>query len=329
VDNSRHQLLGYRPELDGVRGIAILLVLVNHVHVPGTDNAGSVGVTLFFVLSGFLITSLLIGEHGSTGRVSLRHFYERRARRLLPALFALVAVTGVVMKMNGTGWSTYSEQALPVLLYVGNIWRATGHDLGALLHTWSLSLEEQFYLLWPAIFLLAPRRWLPAAPLAGIAVSVVLQLATFGEPYSWARPDVRADALLWGCLIALVRVRLPGWTMPVGWILLAALCVLPATPVMFAAMSLGAVAVVLRAEPPVLRSRALVRVGELSYGLYLWHFLPASLLVDRTMAGDVTAMAAVIAITFALALASERWIERPFRRRRRSLRTAVPVPVVA
>ena len=136
--------LTYRPELDGLRGIAVLLVIGGHLLVPGMGGGAHVGVTIFFVLSGYLITSVLREKH------DLAAFYVRRARRLLPALLVWVlalTLAGVIT----------ARDALPPLLYVAN-WAAVGGGLSTpLAHTWSLATEEQFYLLWPLV-LIAMRR---------------------------------------------------------------------------------------------------------------------------------------------------------------------------
>jgi peptidoglycan/LPS O-acetylase OafA/YrhL len=140
------------------------------------------------------------------------------------------------------------------------------------------------------------------------------------------RPDVRADAILWGCLIALVPVKVPRWAVIASGIGLVALCLTFLWPYAIGLSSVLSAVVVAGAATVVrpLSWRPLVRIGQISYGLYLWHALPVGLLNDRTLAGDVVAMVAAVAITFALALASERWVERPFRRPR-----TAPAPVTA
>ena len=208
----------YRPDLDGLRGIAIGLVLLQHLRVPGMGSAGAVGVTLFFVLSGYLITSLLLAERAKTGSVSLPRFYVRRARRLLPALVALVVVVGVVMAVQGR-LREYPPSVVLVMLYVGN-WFPD--QLGAYLgHTWSLAVEEQFYILWPLAFLLVAR-W-PRVLLALLVVGITGAMFVRGgvvDPADQAGTIVRGDALLWGCLLAVTRWKLPAWTAPAGWVML-------------------------------------------------------------------------------------------------------------
>jgi peptidoglycan/LPS O-acetylase OafA/YrhL len=146
----------YWPALDGMRGVAVLLVIAYHGERSLAPRGGAIGVTMFFTLSGFLITTLLLRERAKTGHIGLGRFYWRRALRLLPALVTLVAVTSAYALVTDTFERTV-EAALPVLLYVGN-WVRTLKDtegLGLLEHTWSLSVEEQFYLVWPLAVLAA------------------------------------------------------------------------------------------------------------------------------------------------------------------------------
>lgn len=299
----------YRPELDGIRGIAVMLVIADHTHV--LEQAGRVGVTMFFVLSGYLITSLLLTERKRTGHFSLRGFYERRARRLLPALIALVAATGVLVLALGLD-PAYPGHAAAALFYFANI----AYDPGYLGHTWSLSLEEQFYLLWPAVVVLAPGRlrWIA---LTGIAVATGLRFLTPGGTPESFGPLVRFDAVLWGCLLALVPIRAQ-WLSTLGWaVIVAVIFVIPNPQTIgLTAVAIASVAIIAGARPGILSSRPLVRVGQISYGLYLWHMAPALLLRGETREGNVAAIALVIASSVLLALASEKWIERPWRLRR-------------
>jgi peptidoglycan/LPS O-acetylase OafA/YrhL len=312
--------LVHRPELDGIRGLAILLVIAQHINLPSTVLAGMVGVNLFFALSGYLITGILLAEIRSTGKVDIKRFYERRIRRLVPGLVAIVIATGVLMAAQGK-LVEYLGPAGVSLFYVSDIAKAAGYDLGYVGHTWSLAMEEQFYLLWPAILLFLPRRFLVPAVLVGIAGAVALQVVIVGwqdNVLAHFRPDVRADAILWGCLVALVPVRIPRWAAAaaaIGLIVLSLSFIWPYAIALSSVLSAVLVAGAAQVAAP-LSWRPLVRVGEISYGLYLWHAIPVGLFMERTVAGDVVAMVAVVVITFALALISERWIEKPFRRPR-------------
>jgi peptidoglycan/LPS O-acetylase OafA/YrhL len=151
--------LGRRPALDGLRTIAVAVVFLSHVHehMPG----GYYGVDGFFVLSGFLITSILLTEEHNTGAIALKAFYSRRARRLLPALacmLAMVVAIFIAAHYHGSIWPSI----LAVVLYVSNWAEAFGPYLGdgLLTHTWSLAIEEQFYIVWPLVLAYGlHRRW--------------------------------------------------------------------------------------------------------------------------------------------------------------------------
>lgn len=322
-------VLVHRPELDGIRGLAILLVIAQHINLPSSTLAGMVGVNLFFALSGYLITGILLAELQSTGRVSLPSFYERRVRRLLPALVAVILATGVLMAVMGQ-LPGYIGPAGVSLFYISDIAKAAGYDLGYVGHTWSLAMEEQFYLLWPALLIFLPRRFLIPGVIAGIIGAIVLQITIVGwqdNVLAHFRPDVRADAILWGCLVRLVPIRVPRWAAAaaaVGLVVLSFSFLWPYAIAISSLLSAMLVAGAAGVAAP-LSWRPLVRVGEISYGLYLWHAIPVGLFMDRTLAGDVVAMATVVVITFALALISERWIEKPFRK----ARIAKPAPEFA
>lgn len=295
--------LGYRPALDGLRALAILLVIPYNWHWGVA--AGYLGVDVFFVLSGFLITSLLLEEHHATGRIDLPAFWARRALRLLPAL--LLLLTALLLMSPSARANPLGP--LLVLFYVGNWALAlTDHGyeiLGGLAHTWSLSVEEQFYLIWPPILLVLLRRGASVRALAQVAgVGVVLSfLLKWGLSVAGAPPlriytgtDTRADALLIGCLLALLAripsrpiqgaLRVPSWA---GWLALVALVSVAAvigpsdtSPWMqrggftLAALVAATVLAHIVASPGgamarLFSAQPLVWTGRVSYGLYLWH----------------------------------------------------------
>jgi peptidoglycan/LPS O-acetylase OafA/YrhL len=207
--------------LDGLRGIAILLVMLTHTDVLPN---GYVGVDLFFALSGFLITTLLYEEWDRSGGISLKRFYGRRARRLLPALGLLVVVALVVdlACYPMTGWP-FGWKALSSFLFVNNWLAATGHanDLGSLNPTWSLAQEEQFYLVWPLVLMLMLRhrarpQLVAAILLIAIGLLMVAAPSGAGQGYSiYYSPAARAAELLFGCLGAVIwrhrLLALPQW----------------------------------------------------------------------------------------------------------------------
>jgi peptidoglycan/LPS O-acetylase OafA/YrhL len=296
--------LEHVPGLDGVRAVAVVTVIVLHLGIlrPFEPNAlpgGHLGVDLFFVLSGFLITSLLLKEHDQTGRIRLLAFYGRRALRLFPALAFLLVVYTLYSSSQGVEGEVQRNTVGAAGFYIMNWIPSWGWPFDAQVgHLWSLSIEEQFYLVWPLILigLLATRIRVVAALLL-IATTVVVVMAhrddlmsTVGEFLTPMRTDARADALLAGCLAAilwsfgLVPRRVLPWlataaTVLLGWFWMEA------DPQMFArhpslytaAAVTMAVVVVAVVDGrwflvPVLSLRPVRAIGRVSYGLYLWHF---------------------------------------------------------
>lgn len=325
--------LGHRPALDGLRGIAIGLVMLDHAGVPPFDSAGVVGVAVFFTLSGFLITSLLLEERADTGRLSLTGFYLRRGRRLLPALFVFLAVMLAVAAVAGPEFGTPGETVAAVF-YVAN-WHPALHGPtnDALGHLWSLSVEEQFYIAWPLVLLVIRRaRVLLAVSVVGVFGSVGLSLALWDGGWTGALrvyygTDTAAFGLLVGCAVAaaLHLGYLPRPSLPVVGVAFAGLVEVSlmadsdligrfmvarlATPLL-AAVVIGRVAHV---RMPWLEVRWLVTLGQRSYGVYLWQGFVVVLIVP------IAAPVAVTAVLFGglswlLACASWRYVETPFRR---------------
>ena len=326
----------YRPWLDGVRGVAVLLVVWSHSGLAAPSDAGALGVSVFFALSGYLITGLLLDEHARTGRIALRAFYLRRTARLLPALLLLVAVCDLLYVL--AGHPEVLVGSVLVLLYAANYAAvATGDYLPGYEHAWSLAVEEHFYLLWPLVLvLMLPRRplaslvrWTLVVCVAALVWRIVLTHVLHG-PWllTYHGTLERADALLPGCAAALA-VR-AGWRPPrrlagcgaAG--LLAVLAVddraveATLTPA-FTALAATALVLGLDSARGPLRSLLsfppLVRVGLVSYGIYLWH-LPLVLLAyyRSPLPAPATVLLAVTA-TALVATASYRWVERPLRTR--------------
>lgn len=318
--------LGRRPALDGLRGVAVLLVVIAHSWDERLGAAGRVGVGIFFVLSGFLITALLLEEQERAGRIAVGAFFARRARRLLPALFAFLAAVAVVRAVTGYGPDWWSMTA--AVLYVGNWLPALGHNLGLVIgHTWSLAVEEQFYLAWPLVILLARRvTWraqaviLALLVLAAVAWRVVLY-ADAAVAYSYVGTDTNGAGLLLGALVALLARNTdlkPGPVMQgvagaallglclhaqgvLGWLLAPGLAPFPAAVLVLAAA---------RSEGTRLPSW-LRLVGQRSYGLYLWH-APLLLAVVPVLPMDrIPATVLMLGCSWLLALASWRIVETP------------------
>lgn len=343
--------LGNIPALDGLRALAALAVVGFHAHVPGFAN-GDIGVDVFFVLSGFLITSILISRAGPRS-FEFRDFYRRRALRLLPAYIAVVCAC-VILELFADHGGTFAGAASSSVYLANWLVGVTGNGMGTLGHTWSLSIEEQFYVVWPALlaFLLVRTgrnakavmwvvagmlmvSWLMTAGLALGGVSTVfVDNATF----------TRGVELLFGCLLGLY-VAAPGLSGTLGrWdtrsagargglvaaLLLIGLVVLSGTSerlnciVGWPLISILTCAVIyacLRGARPVtmpLSTRAMTAIGKRSYGLYLWHF-PILVAIDVHWGLESwTARAAGLAVTAVVVMVSYRFIERPFLARKDS-----------
>ena len=325
--------LGHRPALDGLRGFAILLVMADHSGIAIASGAGNLGVTIFFVLSGFLITTLLLEERARYGRVSLRRFYWRRALRLLPALIGLLAVIAVVMGVAGRA-DEIAGDVIPALFYVMNWTIVAGNNPGIVGHTWTLSIEEQFYLVWPLALLgvLAVGRgrlaWVSAFLIGAVVVAIVLRVALWSGQGGYYRTfvgtDTRMDALAIGCLVAVAFSRRPIKVPPLVMAALAASIPLilwitddsSMAAIGLAATALAAAGLVAGAASGggdrVLGWRPLAYVGLISYGLYLWHRPLMRVFTDSGLGGVPWAVVLMFAISLGLAFVSRRFVEDPF-----------------
>jgi len=204
-----HQL-AYRPPLDGLRAIAVLLVVITHVTL--NTFRGGIGVDIFFVLSGFLITSLLIQEYKKTNSISLTHFYRRRLLRLYPSLRIVVVCSGLILYTGSLFSNNFYYDALITSSYLTPWVLSTSTWSGGVFrHTWSLGLEEAFYLIFPVIYLITRRFFCGIFTffliIAGFVVlllpSINRQLFASANP-SWADYNVRAGGLMVGCGMALI-----------------------------------------------------------------------------------------------------------------------------
>jgi peptidoglycan/LPS O-acetylase OafA/YrhL len=343
----------YWPSLDGVRGVAVAAVIAFHL---GYLRGGWVGVDVFFVLSGFLITSLLLAEAATTGEIRLRAFWARRARRLLPALLLMVGALAIYASAGGAGVvpAQLRSPAVATLLYSAN-WQqvVAGHNyftqfqaVNPLMHTWSLAVEEQYYLVWPIVFFalawLGRSRWLRTVVIgttvvAGAsAVWMGIAAHAFGPNRAYLGTDTRMWELLLGGLGAMAlrsaqptrRPRLwsgattaacggvalgiavgggpPGWMWDGGLVAI----VIGALVVVMGSVRRpeGVVARVL-AGPP-LRS-----LGRISYSLYLWHWPVIVLLTAaRTGLSGASLVGCRLAAMLGTACLSYFVVERPMRR---------------
>ena len=330
--------------LDAMRAIAALAVVFYHFGIPMIS--GGEGVLMFFVLSGFLITWLLLRENDEFGSVSLRKFYLRRSLRIFPAFYCYAAVLFGVLIIRHTRivW----PQALAALFYVSNYYQAINGDPNTgFSHTWSLSIEEQFYVLWPMTFLLLRRNY---RRMSLVLVSAILAVWLYREVlifvfqvhqgYIYEAFDTRADHLLIGCLLAVtLRARL--WPQFWNWIsvrswmaaVVAALLAISSVaewmygPVYRDGLSFiinPLLAAIWITQLIALRGATLWRwtswpavryLGRISYSIYLYQQLfvdvPKKLLPHLPV---ILQLAATVALIVLVASASHFFIERPFLR---------------
>jgi peptidoglycan/LPS O-acetylase OafA/YrhL len=341
--------LGYRPELDGLRGIAILVVL--SVHYTNYPRGGLQGVDMFFTLSGFLITTLLLEEWQADGSVSLRNFYLRRYFRLFPGLAALIACyvlyvlilgrANVGLRLGGAAYAiTYTSNWAQAFNLPYPFW-----EIG---HLWSLAVEEQFYLVWPVILILLLRRrlglrgimWVLGGMIGAVAIwRFLLYVGGADGNRLYFGTDTRFDQLLVGCLVGVVFVRRGARTRPSRW---AGILAVPSAGYILLSLVVGtrwslawgggltvfavAIAITIYAcvtgSSPfltrLLSLRWLVFVGVISYSLYLWH-VSGSLALQRF--GHLHGWELIVsevALSFALACASYYLVELPFLKRRKA-----------
>jgi peptidoglycan/LPS O-acetylase OafA/YrhL len=362
VTSANEETLGYRPALDGIRAVAVLAVIAYHFGYRWAPG-GFLGVDVFFVLSGYLITSLLLVEHARTGRIALRQFWLRRARRLLPALFLMLIAVSIWIGFYAARFElpTRRDDLLWTLFY-GSNWHLiqSGQDYFAqfasvspLRHTWSLAIEEQFYIVWP--LLVSGALWivrrrpavLAAVCVVGIGVSGVAMAVLFdpGDPSrAYYGTDTRMHQLMIGALLAVlmsrreVRARFRRATGAIAVLsavaLLAAfatvqdqgaayyrglsILVAVTTATLVWATELNPRSVVAR----VLSLRPVAWVGQISYGLYLWHW-PVILAIASAPAPPVSLPGATtglnltrLAVTFGVVIVSFYLVEQPIRRGR-------------
>jgi peptidoglycan/LPS O-acetylase OafA/YrhL len=339
--------------LDGLRAFAITAVVGSHFGFLA--QGGFVGVDLFFVLSGFLITSLLVREHEAKGQVSLSNFWVRRGLRLLPALLCAVALAILLVPWASPQLRSATFTGLPwVFTYSGNWAAAMGHQpllgsqlLGLLPHTWSLAIEEQFYLVWPILLVV----WFRRGGRPGRAAIVLAALALVDALYNaWAvgawgfypayfRTDTHAMGLCAGCALAMAMHARRGRPISeqgarairsmamVAVALFVVVCLIPvSTPRTGSVlMDLGTLsAVVLVASVVLAPHSAMVRylsapglvwLGARSYGIYLFHYPFVLVFVQAPMfhgASHVVAVLSCLGASIALAAISFRFVERPF-----------------
>jgi peptidoglycan/LPS O-acetylase OafA/YrhL len=338
----------FRPDIEGLRAVAVLGVVAFHFGVPGI-RGGFAGVDVFFVISGYLITSLLVRELEKSGDINLLRFYGRRARRLLPAVLLMTIATLAAVPFVSPPHQQlrFARAAAATSLYASNFlflqqslnYFAPLNAFNPFLHTWSLAVEEQFYLVWPALLLLTCRRMIRPVRLAATLASVTLLsfalcvwLTRFNQPWAFYASPARAWEFGIGGFGALAWVT--GWArrskvLPVlGWIaagvlLLSFVLISEASnfPGFIALLPVAATVCVLvcgeaqgeQGPARILGAVPLQWIGSRSYSIYLWHWpilaLAAAIYPSLSAAGRLTCAA----ITLICAAMSYQWLEAPIR----------------
>ena len=331
----------YRPEIDGLRTVAILPVILFHAGIAGIDG-GFIGVDIFFVISGFLITTILIQDL-EAGSYSIWTFYERRARRILPALFTVVLVSlpFAWLWMFPEQLRDFGQSVVATAMFISNIlfWKESGYfssgaELKPLLHTWSLAIEEQYYIVFPVLLALAWRFGRRA--LFGLVLAIAVVSLGLAQIMSQSNPDfgfyllpTRAWELMCGGLGAIWMLwRRPRPSRALS--ILGALCVLSAFvlfdaatphPSVWTLLPVGGTALILvfardgTLVARVLALRPLVAIGLISYSAYLWH-QPLFAFARLRSINDPTPalMLPLAALSLILAALTWKFVEEPFRR---------------
>lgn len=331
----------YRPEIDGVRALAVIPVMLFHAGIPHFEG-GFIGVDVFFVISGYLITSILL-EDITNDRFSLVKFYERRARRILPALFFVIACSLPLAwtLMSATQLRDFAKGIVAVVLFVSNVlfWRSSDYfsplsELNPLLHTWSLAVEEQFYLLFPIFLLIAWRYLKTRTPwiVAIVAVSsfILCEWTIYRLPTTaFYLSPFRAWELLAGSLVAfttgrrefrksqlltlagLIAIVVPIFTFTVDTPFPSHFAILPVTGTMLIIIFGTSTGISGR----LIACRPLVWIGLISYSAYLWHqpLLAFARLRDPSASPPTLLMISLCVIALVMAGLSWRYVEQPFR----------------
>jgi peptidoglycan/LPS O-acetylase OafA/YrhL len=334
---------GYIPGLDGVRCIAVMLVLIAHAGFDGIVPGG-LGVTIFFFISGFLITRLLLAEAATSGTVALGRFYIRRFLRLLPALYLMLVITWAILIAMGTPPKLW--ELITAFTYTANylyVYHAFTGDLRVAPweHLWSLAIEEHFYLLFPVLVLLLRNnlKRLVVACLVICALALCWRYTAalvleFPLKYNYAATEARLDSLVWGCLLSILLQVSPGgawrrWLTGLVPLALAAGLMLVSLlyrdeifreTLRYSVQGIALFIAVLNLyfwRPmdwaiTLLENPLFAWIGRISYGLYLWHmpvFAFTGDLTGRTV-GDPVFIALAMAASFAVTAASFYLVER-------------------
>lgn len=354
-------MIGYRREIDGLRALAVLPVILFHAGFD-TFSGGFIGVDVFFVISGYLITSIILSEQ-EAGTFSLINFYERRARRILPALFLVMAVCipFAWFWLLPSDMENFSQSLSAVSVFASNIlfWRESGYfdtaaELKSLLHTWSLAVEEQYYVLFPLFLMFMwrfARRW-TVATLAVIAMTslAVAQWGAYNNPAAaFFLLPTRGWELAIGAFIAFYfsrhkSIEVSDLTRQIGS-LLGLMLILYAVfaygkktpfPSLYAlAPTIGAALIILYATPntfvgKALATKAFVGIGLISYSTYLWHYPLFAFARHRSVTEVSVTLYLLLSITaLLLAYGTWRFIENLFRNRKIFTRRQIAVLAIS
>jgi peptidoglycan/LPS O-acetylase OafA/YrhL len=322
--------LRYSPGLDGLRALAILVVIIFHAN-PDVIVGGYLGVDLFFVLSAYLITAILAEEYRANGSIDLPRFYLRRFLRLGPALLFMLAVYLLLAPFAWPG-EPHARDALLSALYLSDFTIPAGLGPEYLSHTWSLAIEEQFYLLWPFLLLPLMRSSRAAAWLAFAWVAMIAWRFSLEDwRVFYFRPDTHGTGLLAGALLYFSGWRASRWVGLLGLAIFTALCL--TTEIKWSAWSiigaeLAAVMMIASvANMKWVEAPMLVHLGKLSYGLYLWHYPIAVYL--RSRYDFFVSTSFVLPLTYAAALISYHTVEAWGRRMKDRIASGKPREVAA
>lgn len=342
----------YRPEIDGLRTVAVVPVVLFHAGV-GALSGGYVGVDIFFVISGFLITRILLSNLESG--FDLWDFYKRRIRRILPALLAVLlfaTIAGIVI-LTPSALAEYGKSMIGVSLFGSNFffWKSVDYfssqaHVQPLLHTWSLAVEEQYYIFYPLLLFVLHRWRVPLVPVLAILglmsfLAAAVLVSSMPGAVFYLLP-FRAWELTLGGLVAVIpalasRSLVARMVAPLGLVLIALPFFLYTPETTFPGLAaappvVGTALIIWAGDRPgtwlfrILASRPFVAVGQASYSFYLWHFplfAYASYLLDRPLDALTGSVLSVVAL--AAAFASLRWIETPVRRSNSAASVFVPL----
>jgi peptidoglycan/LPS O-acetylase OafA/YrhL len=348
VSNDRHSYIQFRPDIEGLRGVAVSFVILRHAGIS-FQQGGFIGVDVFFVLSGYLITALLTKELNSSGRINLSRFYARRVRRLLPAAIFVVVIVCLIQSITTSPIAQFAvlKAALATMLYSSNIYFAhiqlyyfaQSCATNPLLHTWSLGVEEQFYFVWPVFLLLLWRlvenfriRILILIAVTLVSFTSCVWLTALNPVTAFFQSPARGWEFSLGGLLSFVPVRwltahetLCKWFGVAGVVILMLSSALikdsASFPGYIAAIPVLATVATLQAGagapgsllPRLLNLRALQYLGEISYSLYLWHWPVLVIARDLYPTNSPSVRAAGVTLTFLLAAMTHVVVENPVR----------------